>query len=211
MIHELRIYTVHAGKVPAFLKLAEERAMPIRGENYGRLVGYWFTDIGPLNQIFHLWEYDDLNSRMEKRAALTQLPEWRSDYVAHVHPLIRHQQIRLMQPRLPVKPPAEAGNVYEYRCYQMAVGKAPAFIEAISEAMPVREKYSQNVCLWQSEAALPNEVSHLWVYKDLAERAKARAAAAQDKDWQAFLAKGGAMLEDMHSTVLIPAAFSPLR
>lgn len=210
MIHELRIYTLWPGKVPEFLKLAEERAMPIRGDNYGRLVGYWFTEFGPLNQIFHLWEFDDLNTRQEVRAALGQLPAWRSDYVAHVHPLIRHQQIRLMHPRLPLKAPAEPGNVYEYRCYQTALGKAPAFIEAISEAMPVREKYSQNVCLWHTEAALPNEVSHLWVYKDLETRAKARAAATQDPDWKAFLAKGGAMLEEMHSTLLMPAAFSPL-
>lgn len=210
MIHELRIYTVKPGTVPEFLKLAEERAMPIRGENYGRLVGYWFTEFGPLNQIFHLWEFDDLNARQELRAALGQLPEWRSDYVAHVYPLLRHQQIRLMHPRLPLKAPAEPGNVYEYRCYQTQIGKAPGFIEAISEAMPVREKYSQNVCLWHTEAALPNEVSHLWVYKDLETRAKARAAATQDPDWKAFLAKGGAMLEEMHSTLLMPAGFSPL-
>ena len=65
MIHELRIYTLKPGKVPEFMKLAEERAMPIRGDNYGKLVGYWFSEFGPLNQIFHLWEFEDLNTRAE--------------------------------------------------------------------------------------------------------------------------------------------------
>lgn len=210
MIHELRIYTLWPGKVPAFLKLAEERAMPIRGDNYGRMEGYWFTEFGQLNQVYHLWSFDDLNARQALRGALGELPAWRNDYVAHVQPLIRHQQIRLMHPRLPLKPPADAGNVYEYRCYQTAVGKAASFIQAISEAMPVREEFSQNVCLWHTEAERPNEVSHLWVYKDLQARAAARAAAAQDERWQAFLAKGSAMLEDMQSTLLLPAPFSRL-
>lgn len=211
MIHELRIYTLKPGNVPAFLKLAEERALPIRGDNYGKMEGYWFSEFGALNQIFHLWSFADLNTRAELRGALGQLPEWRRDYVSQVQPLIRHQQIRLMHPKLPLKPPAEPGNVYEYRCYQAAIGKAAGFIEAICEAMPVREKYSQNVCLWHTEAGQPNEVSHLWVYKDLETRAKARAAATQDEDWRAFLGKGGAMLEEMHSTLLMPAPFSPLR
>lgn len=210
MIHELRIYTLKPGKVPEFLKLAEERAMPIRGDNYGKCEGYWFTEVGPLNQIFHLWAFEDLNERQKLRGELGQLKAWREEYVAHVQPLMRQQQIRLMHPRLPLKPPAERGNIYEYRCYQTAIGKAPGFIEAISEAMPVREKYSQNVCLWHSEAALPNEVSHLWVYKDFEARMKARGASTQDEDWRAFLAKGGSMLEEMHSTLLLPAPFSPL-
>tara|TARA_R110002167_G_scaffold75815_2_gene211533 strand:- start:95 stop:730 length:636 start_codon:yes stop_codon:yes gene_type:complete len=211
MIHELRIYTLKPGKVPEFLKLAEERALPIRGDNYGKMEGYWFSEFGALNQIFHLWSYEDLNTRQKLRGELTSKPEWKADYASQVQPLIRRQEVRFMHPRLPLKPPAESGNIYEYRCYQTAIGKAPGFIEAITEAMPVREKYSQNVCLWHSEAERPNEVSHLWVYKDLETRAKARAAATQDPDWRTMLGKGGSMLEEMHSTILMPASFSPLR
>ena len=65
MIHELRIYTLWPGKVPEFLKLAEERAMVIRGNDYGNCEGYWFTEFGSLNQIAHLWSYEDLNERAD--------------------------------------------------------------------------------------------------------------------------------------------------
>ncbi|MDG2286667.1 MAG: NIPSNAP family protein, partial [Alphaproteobacteria bacterium] len=41
--------------------------------------------------------------------------------------------------------------------------------------------------MWQTDTGQPNEVSHLWAYKDLNDRAKCRAAAAADPDWQEFL------------------------
>ena len=34
--------------------------------------------------------------------------------------------------------------------------------------------------------------------------------ASPDKDWQGFLPKNVGLLQDMHSTVLLPTAFSPL-
>ena len=211
MIHELRIYTLWPGKVPEFLKLAEERAVKIRGNDYGKMEGYWFSEFGTLNQILHLWSYDDLNARAEARAGLAQNPDWRTEYVAHVQPLIRRQEIRLMHPRLPLKAPGSSGNIYEYRYYQTRIGKAAAFADAISGAMPVRERHSKNVCLWHTEAENPNEVSHLWVYNDLAHRAQARANAGTDPDWQAFLKEGGQYLEEMQNMLLLPAPFSPLK
>jgi len=210
MLHELRTYTLWPGKVPALLKLAEEKARPIRGNDYGTLQGYWYTEIGPLNQVVHLWSYDDLNARQDARTRLSQNKAWSEEYTSQVFPLIQKQEIRLLNPQLPLKPPAGGGNIYEYRHYRTATGKAPAFIAGMVEAMPVRERYSQNVYLWQSEAAQPNEVSHLWVYESFEARMAARGESVKDPEWQAFLAKGGAMLEEMHSLLLIPAPFSPL-
>ena len=211
MIHELRVYTLWPGKVPEFLKLAEERAMKIRGDDYGKLLGYWFSEFGPLNQVFHLWEYADLNARQEARAGLGKNEEWRRDYVAHVQPLMRNQEIRLMNPQKPIGNIQGSGNIYEFRHYKARIGKAPAFLKNFVDIMPVREKYSPNVGIWHTEAALPNELSHMWAYPSLNARFEIRAEQAKDKDWQAFLKENGAYLEEMHSSVLIPAAFSPLR
>ena len=71
--------------------------------------------------------------------------------------------------------------------------------------------HSKNVCIWMTDTGQPNEVSHLWVYKDLNHRAEARAAAAADPDWQNFLKDGPDRLDEMHSTVLIPWSHSPLK
>jgi len=211
MIHELRTYTLWPGKVPEFLKLADERARRIRGDDYGTLLGYWYTEFGPLNQVMHLWSYDDLNARQEARAGLSKNEAWINDYVAHVYPLMRNQEIRLMWPRKEMGAPGTDGNVYEYRHYKAKIGKAPKFAQALVDIMPVREKYAGNICVWQSEAALPNEMSHMWVYPSLDARAESRAKLMQDKDWQGFLKENTPLLEEMTSTVLMPAPFSPLR
>ena len=55
--------------------------------------------------------------------------------------------------------------------------------------LPTRAKYSHNVGYWQTEVGQLNEGVHLWVYKDLNERAAVRAKAMQDPAWQAFLGK----------------------
>jgi NIPSNAP len=52
---------------------------------------------------------------------------------------------------------------------------------------------------------------HLWVYKDLNERAAARSKALADPDWQAFLGKALPLLISMQSTVLIPTPVSPMK
>lgn len=211
MIHELRVYTLWPGKVPEFLKLAEERAMKIRGNDYGTCLGYWSTEIGTLNQIFHLWEYEDLNARAGLRAKLAENQTWRSEYVQHVQPLIRHQGVRLMHPRRPFKAPEGSGNVYEYRNYRLKTGKAPEWLGHFEAILPTREKYSPNVCVWQAEAPEPNEVSHLWVYPDLNARTRTRAEVAADPAWAEFLPKATGLMNEMNSTLLIPAPFSPAK
>ena len=211
MIHELRVYTVQQGKQPEFLKLAGERAMKIRGNDYGKCLGYWTSEHGTLNQIFHMWEYEDLNQRAAIRAKLGENKAWQTEYVAHVQPLIRHQAVRLMHPRLPFKAPAGKGHVYEFRNYKAAVGKAAPWLKEFQAVMPVREKYSPNVCLWQVEAPEPNEVCHMWVYPSLNDRLAIRPKVAADPEWQQFLGKIAGMILEMQSTVLIPAAFSPLQ
>ena len=211
MIHELRVYTLWPGKVPEFLKLAGERAMKIRGNDYGKCLGYWSSEIGVINQIFHLWEYEDLNARAALRAKLGENKTWRSEYVRHVHPLVRHQAVRLLHPQRPFKAPDGKGNVYEYRNYRLHTGKAAEWLGHFEGILPTREKYSPNVCCWLTESPEPNEVSHLWVYPDLNARAKTRAAFAADPAWGEFLPKSGPLMREMNSTILIPAPFSPVQ
>jgi len=56
-----------------------------------------------------------------------------------------------------------------------------------------------------------NEVVHMWVYRDLNDRAAARAKMAPEPEWQAFLGKSTSLLANMQAIVLNPAPFSPMR
>ncbi len=211
MIYELRAYTVAPGRAPDLVKLSADVGRPIRGNDYGTLEGYWLSEFGPLNQVVHLWSHADLNARQDARARLGQNKAWTSDFIPQALPLIQKQEIKLMTAVKPLNAPTSQGNVYEYRYYRAKTGKVREFADILHGAFPVREKYSPNVGLWISEAGQPNGVSHMWVYESLNQRFEARAAAMQDKEWQAALGQAGPLLEEMHSMILLPVGFSPMQ
>jgi hypothetical protein len=211
MIYELRTYTLHPGKVPAYLDLAATVGRPVRGNDYGTNHGYWASEFGTLNQVWHLWSYASLDERERLRGELSRNERWRTEYVPNVRPLMVRQDIRFLNPAIAIKPPDGAGHLYELRISRTQPGAAGAYAELLASYLPVRERYSPIVGLWTGEAPQPNEVAHLWAYPDLNIRMKARAEAAADPRWREFLAKGGPMLAEMQNTLLLPAAFSPMR
>jgi NIPSNAP len=211
MIYELRTYTVRPGTLADMVKASGTVSRDIRGDEYGKLEGYWSTEIGPLNQVMHLWSYRDLEERARLRAELAKNPRWHKEYTPLIYPLLVRQDIRLLNALKEPVAPASTGNIYELRNYRTKVGAAKQWLEAFTAALPAREKYSKIVGLWHTEAGQPNEVCHMWAYPDLNARAEARANATKDPVWKEFLGKGGALLEEMHSTIMLPAPHSPLK
>jgi hypothetical protein len=211
MIHELRIYTVKPGSVPEVAKNSGEVGRAIRGDNYGKLEGYWLGEIGPLNYVAHLWSYKDLNDRERLRGELAKNERWAKEYIPLIRPHLIRQDIRLMNPVLPLKAPAGSGNVYEFRYYRAKPGSAKPWLGHFTEALQHREKYSKIVGLWSTEAGQPNEVCHLWAYPDLNTRMAARAAATKDPGWQEFLKKSGPLLDEMATMIMLPSAHSPMK
>jgi hypothetical protein len=97
MIVEERIYTLHPGQAPAYLKAYEAEGLAIQKPILGRLVGYFQTEFGELNQVIHMWAYEDLAERTAKRARLGADPAWQA-YIAKVRPLIIRQENKLLLP-----------------------------------------------------------------------------------------------------------------
>jgi len=211
MIYELRTYTVKPGTVGDMVKAASTLSREIRGDNFGKLEGYWFTEIGPLNQVMHLWSYSDFNERARLRAELARNARWTGEYVALIRPFLARQEVRLLNAIKPPVAPASTGNIYELRNYRARPLAARDWIAAFTAALPAREKYSKIVGLWQTETGQPNEVCHIWAYPSLNARAEARTNASNDPVWKEFLGKGPAFLEEMHSTIMLPAPHSPLQ
>ena len=211
MIYELRTYTLKQGSVPEVAKNSGAVGRDIRKDDYGKLEGYWVTDIGPLNQVMHLWSYKDLNERARLRAELGKNPRWNGEYVPLIRPNLVRQDIRLLNAVKAPVAPAKSPNVYELRCYRARPGAAKQWLDLFTGALPVREKYSKIVGLWTTEAGQPNEICHLWAYPDLNARASVRAKSGKDPGWQEFLKSSTGLLDEMHSTVMLPAAHSPLK
>lgn len=97
MIVEERIYTLQAGQAGAYLKLYEAEGMAIQKPILGRLVGYYSTEFGPLNQVIHLWAYESLEERTERRGRLLADERWQA-YVAKVRPMVLTQENKLLVP-----------------------------------------------------------------------------------------------------------------
>ena len=212
MIYELRTYTVRPGTLGDMVKAASTVSRDIRRDDFGKLVGYWLTEIGPLNQVMHMWSYSDFAERARLRAELAKNPRWANEYVPLIRPLLVRQDVRLLTAIKPPVAPASGGNIYELRAYRAkAAGGLKQWVDAFTAVLPEREKYSKIVGLWQTEAGQPNEVCHIWAYPSLNVRADVRANALKDPAWQAFLGKGPGFLEEMHSTIMLPAPHSPLQ
>ncbi len=56
--YELRTYSIAPSKFVSFIQLTQEH-FHIR-KSHSRLIGYWTTELGGLNEVVHIWEYGKL-------------------------------------------------------------------------------------------------------------------------------------------------------
>jgi len=208
MIYEVRTYSLRTGAVAEFEDRFAKRK-PLR-EKHSKLGGLWHTEFGPLNQVVHIWPYENLQQRtavrdaMAKDAELSAMPGGRDLIVA--------QEADIMIPAPFMHPLGSrdygAGNVYEMRIYTYAPGDIPAVLEAWGKAVPGREKLSPLAACWTSELGGLNKFVHVWAYKDLTERTRIREESRKGGQWPP---QAGVRPIRQENKLLIPASFSPLR
>ena len=87
MIYEVRTYTLKPGTVPE----AEKRFGEVlqHREKYSPLGAFWHTELGPLNQIIHVWPYENLQHRFETRTQAMKDPNWPPKIGEFILPFIR--------------------------------------------------------------------------------------------------------------------------
>lgn len=97
MLVEERIYTLYPGTTRDFMKLYQEEGLPVQRRYLKRMVGYYLSEIGALNQLIHLWAYDDFEQRLNQRQRVRDDPEFQA-YWHKVKPLIQQQECKLLTP-----------------------------------------------------------------------------------------------------------------
>ena len=98
MIVEQRTYDFRPGTLPEFFRLYDETgARELQMRKLGELMGYYVTEMGPLNQTVHLWRYVSLDDRAKRRADLMAQESW-CDFLAQVTPLMLRQESRILLP-----------------------------------------------------------------------------------------------------------------
>src|ERR1051326_7658629 len=112
----------------------------------------WQTELGPLNQVVHIWAYDSLQQRADTRSAASRdasgrwppktselLVSQETDILVPIKGLQHHSGVR------------ELGGVYELRMYTYAAGATPGVAEAFAAAYPKRHEVYPVGGIWTSD------------------------------------------------------------
>lgn len=59
-----------------WLALYKSDAYAVQTEHLGKLIGFFFTEIGVVNQVVHIWAYESLDDRLARRARMAQDERW---------------------------------------------------------------------------------------------------------------------------------------
>lgn len=208
MIYEMRTYDLKPRALPEVLKRFGEAYE--KRKKLSPLAAFWYTEIGALNQVVHVWPYADLAERTRIRAAAVATGDW----PPKIGEFIVSMRAEIMQPwdNSPLLEPGEMGPYFEMRTYTLGPGDQPKVQKAWANALAARVKLSPVIATWFSELGGLNKFVHIWPYKSLDQRAEVRKQAIASGTWPPSAAP-----DAQYSTVaqenkiLLAAAFSPLK
>jgi|TARA_B110000014_G_scaffold240696_2_gene208972 hypothetical protein len=202
MIYEVRTYDLK----PRSIVQAEEafaEALPHR-EKYGPIAAFWHTEIGPLNQIIHVWAYENLAERDSVRAAAGKDPNW-PPKITPGNILNMNSEIWHPAPFMrPMGGDQALGGIYEMRTYTYEPGSIPGLLERWEAAIENREKYSPLAAGMYTEFGGLNRWMHVWPYRDLAHRDEVRGTKIEG--WPS----GAPGMIRQENKIMVPSSFSPM-
>lgn len=97
MFVEIRTYRLKNGGIPEYLKVVGEIGIEIQKKHLGNLLGYFSSEIGPINEIVHMWSFASLDDRQVRRARLAADPEWQA-FLPKIRDLIVTAENKIMTP-----------------------------------------------------------------------------------------------------------------
>jgi len=95
-LYELRTYTLRVGAMAEAVKLYQELGFPAlqKGGQDKKLVGYFQSDTGTINQLVHLWKFDDDADRRAHWAAVYANKDFVEGFASKFRPLLRTQEVK---------------------------------------------------------------------------------------------------------------------
>jgi hypothetical protein len=205
VIYEIRTYRVKVGSLPEVEKRFGE-AYEHR-KKISPLAAFWHTEIGPLNEIIHVWPYADLGERNRLRAEAVKAGNW----PPKIAEFIETMQSEIVVPFafLPDLKPGKMGPYFEMRYYAMKAGTLPDLIKRWESKIEERMKMSPVALAGHVEHGEANRFIHIWAYKSLDERTAVRNKAREMGVWPP--PGGGDTLLTMANKIMLPSAFSPVQ
>ena len=205
MIYEFRTYTLK----PRSLAEVEKRygeAYEYR-KKYSPLAAFWHTEVGPLNEIIHVWGYRDLAERARIRAEASKDANW----PPKIRDFVVDQDVEVVNPFpfIPDITPGTMGPIFEIRRYSLMAGSLPGVMKRWEGSIGERTKLSPVVLAGGVEFGGANRFIHIWGYKSMDQRLAVREQARKAGIWPP--PGGGDELLAQASKIVMPSAFSPLQ
>lgn len=96
-IYELRTYEVIPGKMAEVIELYRSEGVAALNAHPPKLLGYFTGDIGALNELIHIWKFNDDADRRAFWGALMADPKFLA-FAKKIRPMFASQKNKLMMP-----------------------------------------------------------------------------------------------------------------
>jgi len=205
MLYEVRTYRVKPRTQPEVMKRFGEAYEGRKA--FSEISAFFYSDIGPLNEVIHIWPYKDMQDRTETRAKASATPSW----PPHISEFLDEQlsEIFLPFPFTPEFKPGNHGPVFEWRSYTIKPHSLGGIQQRWADAIGEREKLSPLLMAMSTEIGPLNKFVHIWPYESLNHRAEVRAEAASKGIWPPK--GGGDELVRQDNKIVFAAPFSPIQ
>jgi len=202
-IYDLRTYNLVPKEVGKFLRLSNDK-FHLR-TSHSVLLGYWTTELGGLNQVVHLWQYDSYAHRAGVRAKLGSDQEWQSEYFQKVLPWLQHQDNLTLTSM--IEPVVNTGEGGTYELWQFCVpGDNENWNPSLLDLATSLQEDGTTLCgAFSSVFGSMGSTVVIWRHQDL-DRAPAlqQQLLHSEKGQQLF-----SNVISKHSKILAPTTFSP--
>lgn len=94
-LYEMRTYTLIVGKMADVVQLYKTEGWPALQKHPQKLVGYFTGDIGAMNQLIHIWKFDDDADRRAFWAGVFSDEQFMA-FARQLRPMILSQENKLM-------------------------------------------------------------------------------------------------------------------
>ncbi|KKB12242.1 hypothetical protein VE25_08250 [Devosia geojensis] len=204
MIYDLTILSLLPNTLGAVMPL-----LPKTYEGFsstGTPLGAFSCEFGVLNRFAFITAYDSPQDLATERARLME-----ADDPYGIAPYLGGVQSTAFRPLFFMQPIelGEWGPFYEFRTYTLAPNGLPETAEAWSKIVERRNAMSKLLMVMGSIEEGPQKMVHIWPYKTIEDRVKARAEASKEGIWPP--PGGSAKLTALQSELFVATGFSGLK
>ncbi|XP_053824712.1 protein NipSnap homolog 3A isoform X2 [Vidua chalybeata] len=109
IFYEIRTYDIKPAKMKEFLKMVN-KYFHFRTA-HSELVGFWYSELGAMNKVFHIWKYDNFAHRTAVWHALANDKDWQGKFISEALPLVekQHNEVVYLVPWCQLGKPSKKG------------------------------------------------------------------------------------------------------